>query len=79
MRRSTSSKGGSAAVVANLSQNDDSKVEVGAEYTKRDVKALEADELELIVRLLKLKGDALTRVTRYLYLLHSWYVLCAHL
>ena len=55
-------KRGGAAVVANLSQNDDSKVEVGAGYTKRDVKALEADELELIVRLLKLKGDALTRL-----------------
>ena len=47
--------------VGNLGQND-GRVEIGSGFTKNDVKVLEGDELQMIIQLLRLKGNALTQL-----------------
>jgi len=57
-------KGGiSTTGLPNLTQHQSGREEVGESgFTKHDLKALEPEELQLIIKLLKIKGNALTRL-----------------
>lgn len=51
----------SGVIAANIGQSD-GRTEVGSGFTKNDLKALEADELQLIIQLLRIKSSAIVKV-----------------
>lgn len=54
-------KGSISTGVTSLS-NLDGKEEVGSGFTKKDLKALEPEELQLIIQLLRIKGNSLIKL-----------------
>lgn len=54
----------SGVIAANIGQSD-GRTEVGSGFTKNDLKALEADELQLIIQLLRIKSSAIVKVRGY--------------
>lgn len=54
-------KGSKSTGVTSLS-NLDGKEEVGSGFTKKDLKALEPEELQLIIQLLRIKGNSLIKL-----------------
>ena len=56
-------KGNSAGTaIANRLNNNEGLEEVGAGFTKNDIKDLDPDELTLIIRLLRIKGNACIKI-----------------